>query len=199
MEEIFRIIARNVTTCHHYTVIEDFRAGRLQENCVGSANCCVMSWKWNKSHRCGFPLPPSSRIIRGTLLATVGSTSHLLACQKPPRTDPSCDYRGLGEQKHVHVDMNGCSGVNWFTLLCLCRSRGRAGDKLMPRRLSSEFCTKNRTPSRQNTTPPPFSPPVTPNNPHPPTKSNESTRKWCKVTGCPHLAAWTAAQTPEAP
>lgn len=32
-----------------------------------------------------------------------------------------------------------------------------------------------------------------------PTKSNESTRKWCKVTGCPHLAAGTGAQTPEAP
>lgn len=29
-------------------------------------------------------------------------------------------------------------------------------------------------------------------------KSNESTRNWCKVTGCPHLAIWTGVQTPEA-
>lgn len=29
-------------------------------------------------------------------------------------------------------------------------------------------------------------------------KSNESTRNWCKVTGCPHLAIRTGVQTPEA-
>lgn len=59
--------------------------------------------------------------------------------------------------------MNGCSGVNWFTLLCLCRTRGRAGDKLMRRRLSSEFCTKNRT---LPAAPPPPHSPVTPNTLH---------------------------------
>lgn len=34
--------------------------------------------------------------------------------------------------------------------------------------------------------------------PPPSPKSNESTRNWCKVTGCPHLAIWTGVQTPEA-
>lgn len=126
---------------------------------------------------------------RGMLLLCCGiyfpfcSIMRMRSLSKATQERSKQRLQGSGEK--VHVDINGYSRVNWFPLLCLCRTQGCAGDKR--RRLSSEFCTI-----------PPLAQPTC----HPKrsaTKSNESTRKWCKVTGCPHLAAGTAAQTPEAP
>lgn len=65
------------------------------------------SWKRNKSHSCPFTLTPSSSITHTTeerRSSAVGSTFHFVpscgwgACQKPPKKDPSSDYKGLGKK-----------------------------------------------------------------------------------------------------
>lgn len=74
-----------------------------------------------------------------------GATFHALlwcgwVCQKPPKKEPRYDYRGLD---NVHVDVEGYSQLNCYTLLCLCRTWGCV--RSLARRLSSSsssvFCT----------------------------------------------------------
>lgn len=81
-----------------------------------------------------------------------------------------------GDPDNVHVEVDGCRQLNCYTLLCLYWTRGCARP-LTQRLSSSVFCTLS---------------------PNPTLKASESTRNWCKVTGCPHLAVWTGVQTPEA-
>lgn len=149
------------------------------------------SWKWNKSHSCHFTLTPLSSIIHTTeerCSSAVGSTFHFVlscgwgACQKPPKKDPSSDYRGLGKK----CTWTWMDTVDWTDSHYCAFAEHRAA-QVISAVVSRQFCTN---------------PPLTHPTCHPkrsPAKSNESTRKWFKVTGCPHLAAGTAARTPEAP
>lgn len=148
-------------------------------------------WKWNKSHSCHFTHTPSSSIIHiaeRRCSSALGSTFHFVlscgwgTCQKPPKKDPSSDYRGLGKKctwtwmdTVERTDSHYCAFAEHRAAQVISAVVSRQSFALTP------LAHPTRHPKRSRT------------------KSNESTRKWCKVTGCPHRAAGTAAQTPEAP
>lgn len=138
------------------------------------------SWKWNKSHSCHFTLTPSSSIIHTTeerCSSAVGSTFHFVlscgwgACQKPPKKDPSSDYRGLGKK---------CTGtwmdtVDWTDSHYCAFAEHRAA-QVISAIVSRQFCTNSLS----------LTPPVTPNAPlQSQMKAQGSDSRWLDVLTSP--------------
>lgn len=135
------------------------------------------SWNWNKSHCCHFTLTPSSSIMHTAeerCSAAVGSTLHFVlscgwgACQKPPKKDPSSDYRGLGKKGTWTWMDTG----EWTDSRYCAFAEPRAAQVISAVGSRQSFAL---TPLAHPTCHPKLSP----------TKWYESTRKWCKAMSSP--------------